>query len=130
MEVRELRIGNLINKEFKNPLHTYWGIYPMVPQDFIDMEIDLRSYKPIPLTEEWLVKFGFYKDSDRKKGNITYYQNDFKEDAWEYDIEVDSSNDEICCWLVKEGKAIKRIKYVHQIQNLFYVFFNIELTIK
>jgi hypothetical protein len=70
---------------------------------------------PIPLTEEWLIKFGFYnsetfKNSFIKKGVDIYIQ----DTAFWYDLVNDSIE----------------IKSVHQLQNLYFALTNEELTMK
>ena len=58
MEAEELRIGNLvyIGKEV--------NILELV--DFVDIfeNNTIQHFKPIPITEEWLLKFGIVKNND------------------------------------------------------------------
>ena len=58
IEAKDLRIGNWFNYE-DEPMQ--WEM-----DDFRNMEFDSVDciWQPIPLTEEWLVKFGFEKDGD------------------------------------------------------------------
>ena len=116
MKENELRIGNLvyIGKEV-NELELV---------DFADLyENDtFKHFEPIPLTEEWLLKFGFkefeidecwYLVKDNfmfeKSGIVGFY---------EYmDINAVAIN---------EG----RTKYVHQLQNLYFALTGEELTLK
>ena len=77
-------------------------------------EPTINSMNPIPLTEEWLLKFGFYKsetfkNSFIKKGVDIYIQ----DTAFWYDLLNNSIE----------------IKSVHQLQNLFFALTNEELTI-
>jgi hypothetical protein len=61
--------------------------------------------KPIPITEEWLLKLGFVSNpyQDRyEKGDI--------------DVECDKTKGETVLWLA----GSPHIKYVHQLQNLFH----------
>jgi len=79
-----------------------------------DLDID-----PIPLTEEWLLKFGFENLSltpkfDGSKCNFTFY--------WEVDEIVLREN--------YEDIFITRISYVHQLQNLYFALTGEELEIK
>ena len=111
----ELRIGNLFNYDpkIKN--------FPLKPTS-IDID-DIRLcqegqwewhqfYTPIPITEEWLLKFGFEKTSlgHFKKQGIILLVEDF------YYI----------CLL---GNTSVIIKYVHQLQNLYFALTQKELTI-
>lgn len=74
----------------------------------------LIDFTPIPLTEEWLFKFGFHK---YKGDNIDFFLNDFET----------ACNMELLFW---KGNRIKNIKYVHQLQILYFALTNEELTIK
>jgi len=109
MKVTELRIGNYINI---NDVTLYK--VDMLYDDYVN----LKYWKPIPLTEEWLVKFGFVYDADSLTFDyeynhfVFYLERDFK------DIETfsfDSSFTET------------KVKYVHQLQNLYFALTNKEL---
>ena len=70
MEVRELRIGNLV---YFNGNHNEIGVvseiikkgvtkftpYKIGINHRIDIYYEIDKLEPIPLTEEWLLKFGF-----------------------------------------------------------------------
>jgi hypothetical protein len=87
-------------------------------------EPTINSMNPIPLTEEWLIKFGFEKKIDCYK-NINYNFNG-------YFASFDCDNpmwfgEDGCC----EQVTIKdNIKYVHQLQNLYFAVTGEELTMK
>lgn len=106
MEAKELRIGNLVSwkdsgKEFKITLQSLY-------------EGANLDWKPIPLTEEWLLNFGYFKlDHNGSvhfvvKGHIIWLCNNL-----------------IVC--EKNGVILK---YVHQLQNLYFALTNEELIIK
>ena len=71
---------------------------------------------PIPLTEEWLLKFGFVKNLTGfyEKGRLTY-RPDY---GWQ-----------ILSQWVKDWVGVAPILYVHQLQNLFYSLCGEELNI-
>ena len=109
LKATELRLGNLIWNEVQN----------------ISVKVDIRiladindydkEWHPIPLTEEWLIKFGFeirgedyYKYSYYEVGKIT--------GKWYFD----DGN-----FIIKDD-----INYVHQLQNLYFALTYEELTIK
>lgn len=54
----ELRIGNLLNQMLTSGK---WEALPFEVQDFERLEMHPEYFNPIPLTEEWLLKFGFEK---------------------------------------------------------------------
>lgn len=65
MEANELRIGNYVfnpvqKKEVKVDLPL---LSDVLYDEHIDRVIEDR-FQPIPLTEEWLIKFGFENDED------------------------------------------------------------------
>jgi hypothetical protein len=117
MDARELRIRNYIYKEGK--IHQVDGI------DFglarREADYNIKIFKPIPLSEEWLVKFGFGKSDQHESGHNAdpvfgfYYDWHFKR----FYLEVES-----------ERVRIDHIKYVHSLQNLFHSLTGSELTIK
>jgi hypothetical protein len=117
--INELRIGNLVNKEFRTNI-SYWGIYPMVPADFKEMEIYPFRFKPVPITEEWLERLGFEeyvfdgrvylrKENLLIGGTVLYWSRD---------------NDDY----IMDFKAAP--KFVHQLQNLFFALSGEELILK
>lgn len=76
------------------------------------------SLKPIPLTEEWLVKFGFEKLEDVG----------FKHDNVDFVLYGSEGEYSFC---TNEGWDINdRIKYVHQLQNLFFALTGEELILE
>jgi len=69
----------------------------------------VKAIKPIPLTEEWLTKFGFKKDDGFFNKDGVWLTPDFG---------LDGIN------------PFKPIKYVHQLQNLFFAITGEELTLE
>ena len=128
MDVKELRIGNYVNHTDNEDTwlmevitvsaegcHTECnGIF-----DFIEPNL----LEPIPLTEEWLVKFGFEIDFYGGQGNVTYYAKKGKFKL--YSIEDDKSYQ--YDWT---KNMFTMIKHVHQLQNLYYSLTQKELIWK
>lgn len=118
MNKSELRIGNLVNH--------YGEIITVDGIDDIDVfnseygDIPLHSVHPIELNIEWLEKLGF-----QNVMNLYFYHSDFC-----CKIEKLSNS-----WAVRfvtapnKSITITYIYYVHQLQNLFYVFKNEELSV-
>jgi hypothetical protein len=75
-----------------------------------------NNLEPIPLTEEWLLKFGFvYHDDD---GIITYSRDNiviFQRYRLDFYFELSNYKD-------------AELEYVHQLQNLYYALTGEELT--
>jgi hypothetical protein len=121
MKATELRIGNYIYLELGLPS---LNIHKMHPTDFENIDNDPRVI-PIPLTEEWLTKFGFDYDAIAKMYWIDLparMQLRF----------VDCNTTELD--LYQDSKIISfkhnHCQYVHQLQNLFFALTGRELTIK
>lgn len=112
MKANELRIGNFydhngfVNEATPNTIEEVW--------------IAERSWvKPIPLTEEWLFKFGFLKDLEN---DIFLNINAYAFLYWQND-RVELLDDD-------NNFMISHCDYVHQLQNLYFALTGEELTIK
>ena len=86
----------------------------------IESKIDSKSFhfKPIPITEEWLLKFGFFKHNnayvlEKPNENIM----NFKFSIWS-DFTYNSSEFPV------------ELKYVHQLQNLYFALTGTHLKLK
>jgi len=107
----ELRIGNRLLYHI-NEDGIEWDICTIDWQDIKwiaeDTEWFNKKHKPIPLTEEWLLKFGF------EVINKSFYHYNKKPIL---DYTKDLNND----WyiLINDGEKVY-LKYVHQLQNLYF----------
>ncbi len=110
MKANELRIGNLIQ-------HNKGNNFFVNPNHLIVMMMDVsHNYNPIPLTEEWLFKFGFEIGYNQKK-MLDVYCKDFG-------LLIERSNG---------GNFYYKkvfIQYVHQLQNLYFALTGEELVLK
>jgi len=86
----------------------------------IESKIDSKSFhfKPIPITEEWLLKFGFFKYNnayvlEKPNENIM----NFKFSIWS-DFTYNSSEFPV------------ELKYAHQLQNLYFALTGTHLKLK
>ena len=86
--------------------------------DFIHIGnlIESDLVKPIILTNEWLINFGFKETKEDKK--IKWFTKD------RLDIVLGEEN-----FIVFDHLVIKHIKYVHQFQNLYFSLKQNELTV-
>ena len=106
MKVAELRIGNYV---YDTQDHCNITIVP------IDFQGN-NMFTPIPLTEEWLLKFGF--DIEYTKGGFLRWQKgEFK--LLDRRLPYPQFHSPKAC-----------IEYVHSLQNLYFALTNTELTIK
>lgn len=145
MKASELRIGNFIG--WYEPKHEILPvkvngivgkmIYAQVNCTFQQCHENYQSFKPIPLTEEWLLKFGLFKLIDNRdkwycedKGVFSFHG---KIHSSDYFI---STNDfkifHLCIATLDDGmeswEYLTELKYVHQLQNLYFALTNEELT--
>lgn len=107
MKASEFRLGNFI---LKNGQVLKVNIARL--KEIMEDGLNKKEYEPIPLTEEWLLKFGFYHYSGAIYSKNHYY-------------------------LVLEGfnfmygqTVLTKIKYVHQLQNLYFALTGEELQVK
>lgn len=101
MKNTEIRIGNLIKR---NGL-----VVTADEQTFWDMKKQPEIYEPIPLTEEWLQKFGKKNEAEFPSYRIGRMLINFVEGKWtEYVHRI-------------------HIKSVHQLQNLYFALYGEEL---
>ena len=130
MKANELRIGNLVY--FLGNIHEIEGLSKRLRPDvghFLLSNIEHAQkgfhLKPIPLTEEWLVKFGFV-DMDNEGTQWSMNGPDCDFCLWTY---IKGSNYtynfENYQWQINPIK----VKYVHQLQNLYFSLTGDELTI-
>lgn len=129
MNAQELRIGNLVYYGVKvvpiKSIHTE-SILRAEVSVYIELNENLRHYcvnidevTPIPLTEQWLLDFGFEKTM-----------------AWTYAINL-MGDIKLVYYLGEKGFSIgfknysdfSNLKYVHQLQNLFYALTGQELEL-
>lgn len=123
MNAKDLRIGNLLQyTDFqKVKKHLRGTTFKVTADDILFLSTYSVNYvEPIPLTEEWLIKFGFKRIQEDKYG--CHYEND---ECWVYlsrngfDIEVITRN--------KRFNLLRTYKYVHQLQNLYFAITGKEL---
>ncbi len=107
MEVRELRIGNLVKAVHKKSdiLNSYIVIEGKHICDLENGKSEFDFYG-IPITEEWLLKFGFTQSLAFKS---VYFIGTFLSITLGNKIMFEI-NDQI----------ISEIKYIHQLQNLYF----------
>lgn len=117
MKASEVRIGNLVELTFDNETE-------IVDVKVIDLVQNyVRLAKPIPLTEEWLIKFGFVKKPDID--NVTYYTIVFEKDGISLLFFMGGFDD---CSI--NGDLEIDLSYVHDLQNFWMCLKKEELTIK
>ena len=136
MRAEELRIGNLI-QAYLEPQISEWveiEVYPDV-LGRIQTYPDRHGYKPIPLTEEWLLKFGFEKGNYKELNEKHFVKktNTIKviiSGIGFWDVYTDYNPYQIT---FSNGLNIitdnKGINHVHQLQNLYFALTGEELKL-
>lgn len=81
---------------------------------------DINSCKPIPLTEEWLLKFGF-------KNHLDTIWIHWSKESGLFEISTRLPQGSYGLWI---NGTMGCFEYVHQLQNLFFALTGEELTIK
>jgi hypothetical protein len=118
MTTQELRRGNLV---FEDVLKE--SFVTEIEEDMVWVlsnecdsvyHIDIENINPIPLTEEWLLKFGFEKLEHIQLGTI--YLNKWLR---------------VTPYLFAQwrGASIGKIEFVHKLQNVWFSLTSEELTI-
>jgi hypothetical protein len=145
MKANELRIGNFVNGEVEQEdgstkLYTVKILavdstsslgegWDFLLESMTKTEEEIEVYEdlqPIPLTEEWLLRFGFenYGVFRLKLSDDTYLRGHINSKGFnialdEYDLIGD-----------RETVSLRVIKYVHQLQNLVFSLTGEELKLK
>lgn len=126
MKANELRIGNIV----KDAKQDYQGVVTGILSDYLAQVtypsgVTAKEYPeelaPIPLTEDWLLRAGF--ERDRTLSGISFHNFRFN------DIELYAPDKEGWCAAYCSYDIFKlSIKYVHQLQNLYFALTGDELT--
>jgi hypothetical protein len=121
MQSNELRIDNYVYKSLKSG-NGRKLINRIGCQDIVRVQENIGSfnYEPIPLTEEWLLKFGF-KKTEYKSDII--YDSGLQNSTY---ITIDNNYSSYFMW----GEYLTSIKYVHELQNLYFALIRTELILK
>ena len=134
MKASELRIGNKIKFMDDGTIFTVVSI-DLKGAGLENISefawIEFESLEPIPLTEEWLLKFGFKQNLD-KWFEINYFT-DCTLSAEKMGILINLCSNR-CAILdtdtdQQSAMTAKRIYYLHQLQNLFFSLTGEELTL-
>jgi hypothetical protein len=119
MEAKDLRIGNFVVTNFKREKEVTDIDHVSFIEDF------MKLYDPIPLTEEWLLKFEQFGKTDIE-GTPCFFNGD--------NIMLFDRKDYFDAYLHSEvdGSVFfaTRLFHVHQLQNFYYAIEKQELTIK
>lgn len=127
IQSKELRIGNFVSHfgftHQVEGIHSKGKLGEKHRHVVLETGVEtfLMNLKPIEITEEWLLNFGFTKMID------SYHYSDY--------CIMDIHNGET--WLLKEFDYVNAefvaigtgIKFIHQLQNLYFSLTSVELKI-
>lgn len=122
IKANELRIGNLLENMGDIIKVEYLdkslvkGVYHRV--DTYNTSIQLKQCNPILLTEELCLKFNFQKDLEN-----TIYKDINKYCFFCYDSNT------VLLYDNENNYCLRKIKYVHELQNLFFALTGEELSL-
>lgn len=113
IKANEIRIGNIFN----------WDTVDSPSYFELEHFEYLDRLNPIPLTEQWLLKFGWGKG----EYDTEYVDNvSLKQECLSYNVGAKM----FCIETNGDIMEIKHIRYVHQLQNIFYCLTGQELELK
>jgi len=122
---QELRIGNIIDLHIEGA--DYWVNGRVLSSNDIQCIESGATCNGIPLTEEWLIMFGFENMNDK---DIKVYCKSFGEfDGEDFSDAICISLDAKGNWYFSLGRKVV-CNYVHHAQNLYFALTGQELTIK
>jgi len=150
LQAKELRIGNLvvINNgnlpEVNNRISTILGVQQRIEKDFPNSDsvicfncdgswVNYHQFneyvEPIPLTGEWLFRFGFenIKYGHEKALDLTTILQLIVSNGY-YSTQLIQFPE--MSFLKSQVISLNSIKYVHQLQNLYFVLTGEELQMK
>lgn len=131
MKPENLRIGNIIN--YKGNYSNYKGVTPLTLHLFsylLQVDNEWNLVEEVSLNEEWLLSFDYictYWDECSRPINFEIHVGIDNINKIEYNL---FNNEVIIRTRINSGLILNKIKYVHQLQNLYFVLTKTELNIK
>lgn len=125
MKVNEFRIGNWIyipQTKTNEQIGSIEENGRFTTKNYKSSYSSIECLKPISLTEKWLLKLGF-----QEHPNDYYYLGGYK---IRFDLDNDLNPIKFCFLFFDIGDWEMEIKYVHQLQNLYFALTCEELKIK
>ena len=99
MKANELMIGNYLMELTSN------DIFQVSESYYQALNVNLECSRPIPLTEQWLLDFGF----EYELGN-----------CWQNWTRISLQKVGVCYLVDFDNVTMIGINYVHQLQNLYF----------
>ena len=123
MEAKELRIGNYIQGYLEPPISEWieTTVYLETLRAILKSP-ETHGYRPIPLTEEWLIRFGF-KSMPSKAMTVSFDKNKLQI-VLAGNFMYKEGRTYFNSWCINDWQP----EYVHQLQNLYFALTGEELT--
>jgi hypothetical protein len=123
MKARELRIGNYFKHSlFQGDLEIQAiNKSGLCSAKGVSGGFEIEHIKPIPLTEAWLLKFGFSCEAKIGGDGIEFRV---------YHFDVLTFNTNHGWWYKCQPMNDTPLEYVHQLQNFYFALTGKELTLK
>ena len=123
MNANELRIGNYVKfgKLFKKVVEIAEEGFYILDKDGTTLKNTWADLQPIPLTEEWLFKFGF-------KNHQEYFEL-FKRNEYFLSFNIKSNELGIYIYNTRGIRYWVNCQYIHQLQNLYFALTREELVV-
>ena len=120
INAKEIRIGNLVEYRITDKLDErkeWWEVSEIDADDIHWLsKVDTKDedFRAIPITEEWLLKFDFKRFPWGLVKDNLLFKDDLK-----------------CSYLILQvGNGFEvKVKYVHELQNLYFALTGSELTV-
>lgn len=122
LTAKELRIGNYIYCKggiIKVTLIGYYGVQSSINGTTINAKFNTPDLEPIPLTEQWLLDFGFERDVYCNELDLAYFSKG--------NI---SFTDVLPTHIELVDYELSPCDYVHHLQNLYFALTGEELKTK
>ncbi|MEY4351142.1 MAG: hypothetical protein RL078_1209 [Bacteroidota bacterium] len=124
MKAKQIRIGNLVMDGHE---------VEKVNARMISMLAGNHAdFDPIQLTEEWLIKFGFSQMTDTSPANYRMHKSKMFFYIRYGTFTTDGGQTDLIGYngLFIANKFVRVIRYVHELQNLYFALTGEELTLK
>ena len=128
MKANELRIGNIVHSFYIS----FNFCVEKICKDSIAVSMDncgifnerpIREFNGIPITEKWLLKFGFRKDESY---HLLTYVKGYEVSMNEH-FSIEKRNGGWYCMAIAPNLEIE---FVHQLQNLYFALTGKELQLE
>lgn len=128
MKPNELRIGNWVYDQIECR-----ELQVSMPNKIAGIEY-AEHFQPIPLTEEWLERFGFEKVNSKYVESDYYWRLRYDPSkghaGTHFEMVTLWASEVTYGWVVVVNETESYAKYVHQLQNLYFALTWEELELK